>query len=496
MKSIGRSIVTLSADILLRKITGITLKEADETKKNIWMDIKKISSLREELSQHIKEALEDDQQKRKRLAIFIDDLDRCLPEQAVEIFESIKLFLNSENCVFIIGMDKEQIRKAFELKSGAKEGISGLLYVEKFVQLQFDLPRKTPAEVEDFLLGLASSQLKKSEKTIELISRFIEPNPRKIKRWINSVLFLERLFRIKQEKHALSAAEIDVSIVSIWLFLKSFFPDFATFLESDLSLLNTAIRVASNKGSEEDKKKIGDFRIDKRLSEFLSLLKPDYKEEQLKEVVFLSKLTTPKSISILHKDRLKRIAGMSREELSSEITALNDESVLSLSDQIIENLLQVEDYNDYGDNLPLYNLLSLLREISKGEELKSEISVKVFELMLKSSWAFIYFLPKMQKYTVSIPARKMFVERGLLNTLITLFAGSNNYETAGHLSAMLVNFVDDLSLEQLKTIMGVSFENDQINCSWAAQKNLRTILSKHLEKITPEEKAKIKQILM
>jgi hypothetical protein len=33
------------------------------------------------------------------LAIFIDDLDRCLPEKTVQVLEAVKLFLDKPGCV-------------------------------------------------------------------------------------------------------------------------------------------------------------------------------------------------------------------------------------------------------------------------------------------------------------------------------------------------------------------------------------------------------------
>ena len=40
-----------------------------------------------------------------RIVVFIDDLDRCMPEKAVEVLESIKTFFDIEGMIYVIGMD-------------------------------------------------------------------------------------------------------------------------------------------------------------------------------------------------------------------------------------------------------------------------------------------------------------------------------------------------------------------------------------------------------
>ena len=44
-----------------------------------------------------------------RLVVFIDDLDRCLPETAIATLEAIRLFLFTEKTAFVIGADEQMI---------------------------------------------------------------------------------------------------------------------------------------------------------------------------------------------------------------------------------------------------------------------------------------------------------------------------------------------------------------------------------------------------
>src|SRR5262249_514586 len=42
---------------------------------------------------------------RQRIVIFVDDLDRCLPESALQVLDSIKIVFDFEGIVFVVGLD-------------------------------------------------------------------------------------------------------------------------------------------------------------------------------------------------------------------------------------------------------------------------------------------------------------------------------------------------------------------------------------------------------
>jgi hypothetical protein len=57
--------------------------------------------------------------KKYRIVVFIDDLDRCTPEKALEILESIKSFFDIEGIIFVLALN--YIRKRCRCVSGPNQ---------------------------------------------------------------------------------------------------------------------------------------------------------------------------------------------------------------------------------------------------------------------------------------------------------------------------------------------------------------------------------------
>lgn len=82
----------------------------------------------------------------EKVVVLVDDLDRCMPNAAVEALEAIKLFLAVERMVFVIAADEEMVRAALAASLAASGRASAFadLYLEKIVQLPLTLPALTP----------------------------------------------------------------------------------------------------------------------------------------------------------------------------------------------------------------------------------------------------------------------------------------------------------------------------------------------------------------
>ena len=75
-----------------------------------------------------------------RIVVFIDDLDRCSSSKVIETFETIKLFLNTPQCTFVIGADALKIEQAVGEVYRVDDARRQKDYLEKIVQIPFTIP--------------------------------------------------------------------------------------------------------------------------------------------------------------------------------------------------------------------------------------------------------------------------------------------------------------------------------------------------------------------
>lgn len=137
-----------------------------------------------------------------RIVVFVDDLDRCFPDKAVELLEGIKLVLNQPGFSFVLGVNdliieafiKTKYTKDYNIDEGYFED-----YLDKIVQVRVPVPVREPGEMNKFIAGL----LKKgdvfpadvSKDTIPLIAEAGYRNPRKIVRLLNRVIVSSRIIK-------------------------------------------------------------------------------------------------------------------------------------------------------------------------------------------------------------------------------------------------------------------------------------------------------------
>jgi hypothetical protein len=126
-----------------------------------------------------------------RLVVFIDDLDRCLPENAITVLESLKLFIGDAKCVFILGMDPFVAQQGITARYGETLKLSGRDYLDKVIQVPFFLP---PVPFQRLRAALSVTKTANYNNLIwKLIEIGLGGNPRKTKRFVNCFYFLKQI---------------------------------------------------------------------------------------------------------------------------------------------------------------------------------------------------------------------------------------------------------------------------------------------------------------
>jgi hypothetical protein len=246
---LAKQLGSIDSEVVLEKLKGdkpeeflkSIIKEEDNGEKSML-----VREFREGFSDLIEES------KIKKLVVVIDDLDRCTPERIIENLEAIKLFLNVEKTAFIIGADPRIVRHAIEFRyktdriessddPNSRNNRIVSDYLEKLIQIPYNLPRLSDNEVETYMtllfckkeLGddfkkvltafnihrennrygtygfgdlkdvLDEEKYKKLGESVSLIASLssiitegLNGNPRQIKRFLNTFTLRNRLVKI------------------------------------------------------------------------------------------------------------------------------------------------------------------------------------------------------------------------------------------------------------------------------------------------------------
>lgn len=90
---------------------------------------KDVPALKSEISKILRDA-------GKRILVVIDDIDRLTPEETRQLFTVIKALADFPNVVYLLAFDREVAAQAIEQQSG----MPGERYLEKIIQVPFELP--------------------------------------------------------------------------------------------------------------------------------------------------------------------------------------------------------------------------------------------------------------------------------------------------------------------------------------------------------------------
>jgi hypothetical protein len=140
---------------------------------------------------------------KKKVYVFIDDLDRCEVPKSADLMQAINLMRsNDPQLIFILGMDRQKVAAGLAVKykelipylaldteneGSGNSSFTGMDYaytfMEKFIQLPFQVPQPAQSDFERFLEKMSSSTAKEISKD----SSFIQTIGQHIQSLINKI---------------------------------------------------------------------------------------------------------------------------------------------------------------------------------------------------------------------------------------------------------------------------------------------------------------------
>lgn len=312
--------------------------------------IDQISKLKENLQELIKEATDEG---KKRVVVFVDDLDRLQPVRAVELLEIMKLFMDCENCVFVMAIDTSVVFQGIREKYGNDmSDEKAQSFFDKMIQMPFKMPvayyklNDMMARVLEFLQDEALSEEEK-KSYIQIFKKVTNGNPRSLKRLANSILLTEKVAE-KKGIYNQQQEDIKTAIRRIWVILACIqlkYEVVYNFLVNDMDYqhMSNILRLRIYERTESD-------RVQKLLEELVNLGMP--KIEVQDPFVFYDVFKQYHAALINYKNRVhaQGISQYTADMRLMEIITLND-AVGFRKEEQKENM-EVPYVGDEENNIP------------------------------------------------------------------------------------------------------------------------------------------------
>ena len=144
----------------------------------------------------------------RRVFVFVDDLDRCMPDAALDLLEAIKIFLPSTPCVFVVAADEALIGQGLRIRfrdvvdPGSSSDVNAFMnkkgreYFEKIIQLPVHLARPGADEIHRFI----GARFPEWFAASDLVDAAIGSNPRRLKQYCNRLEY-RRLISQPSDTH-------------------------------------------------------------------------------------------------------------------------------------------------------------------------------------------------------------------------------------------------------------------------------------------------------
>ena len=184
----------------------------------------------------------------KRVVVFVDELDRCSADDVVEALETMRIFLETTNCVFVVAIDQQSLEQALRRKARQETPVdethpyfsSAGSYIDKIFQYQVALPPLRSRDMEGFVRKLVADRsglwkdLRDQDELQDVIGALAPTHvtsPRRIKVLLNSFVMAYHLAAKRIAADEMSPLDGRAAALAKLVCLRTEFPLFAEELD-------------------------------------------------------------------------------------------------------------------------------------------------------------------------------------------------------------------------------------------------------------------------
>lgn len=193
----------LDALAVLSPLGGIIvniLKPIIKTQGTNLMEVPNLDSTKEKLETILKES-------NQKIIVVIDDIDRLTNSQIRDIFHLAKQVGNFPNIVYILSMDREIVCRALQ----EIHNIDGHEYLEKIIQVPFEIPQMSKGKVQDYLLNQLNQIVNEKSNDIMIGSNYWDGVLNHcVTPYVNNLRDVNRLINIFKFKYEALYQEVSV----------------------------------------------------------------------------------------------------------------------------------------------------------------------------------------------------------------------------------------------------------------------------------------------
>lgn len=337
--------------------------------------------------------------KGKKLILVFDDLDRLPPKQLVAALNTIKTFLRSNQCAFIVPCDEEVllegISSAFTERKMSNLSVSEFL--NKTFDLQLHLPHVEKVNMRTYAKNLLSEQkvkwtLEENMPVDRLLGVLIHTGvrtPRQVKKILNAYAFDWYLALKRDAEAGVEFLRKHPNEIAIFTVLKTDFPNYYHYVSQNPFILQKSIedqirKIHAVKDSlpEENEDPDESARL---LEAFLSRVKGNMPTDPRPFIYFNNQLLNPLTGRPELENTKEFILNGQPDKFSEEFTKLSN------SDKQIVLSSTLED-TDTKNNIFASNVLKVLFEHKDALKFIGEMDINRWEkIIIENTQALLEF---------------------------------------------------------------------------------------------------------